>query len=272
MSASDKVQAFSRIIGYMEPVVFAFGLAVGSFLNVVIDRLPAGLDIVAGRSHCDHCERTLSWTELIPVVSWLLQGGKSRCCHRRLSVQYPAIELVTGIGFVVLYRLAPQTAGAVANPVAFVASLAIFASLVVIFMTDLKESIIPLEASIACFIAAVVRLAVTMTSIGSVLWSHVLTAFVAAAFFFLLWFGSRKRAMGDGDITLAFLIGLVAGWPATLVALYVAFLTGAMAGVILILRGRKTLKSRVPFGPFMILGLAVGLLYGKTVMAYWGFV
>lgn len=224
--------------------IFLFGLAVGSFLNVLIDRLPRGKNVITGRSVCDHCKKTLRWFELIPLLSWVAQGGRCRRCHERISWQYPLVELVTAVGFVVIgpsywYWL-------------------IFSSLLVIFVADLKYQIIPDSMIVVGIIGVLLQ--------GLALW---LSAFGAAAFFLLLFLATRGRAMGLGDVKLAFLLGLLLGYPRIVVALYLAFLTGAGVGVILILARKKRLKSKIAFGPFLILGAVIAYFWGEQMIEWW---
>lgn len=230
----------------MEIFIFLFGLCIGSFANVLIDRLPQGQDVLRGRSRCDHCKKNLRWFELVPVISFLIQGGQCRRCHKKLSWQYPIIEIVVGIGFVLLYQRIPD--------------LFIFLSLLVIFVADLKYEIIP-DSMVA------------LGLLGSLLQEDLLqnwpSAIGVAAFFLFLFFITKGRGMGFGDVKLVFLLGLILGFPNIVVALYFAFLTGAAIGIILMLGGKKSLKSHVPFGPFLILGTLFALLYGSRVMSWW---
>ncbi len=239
----------------MEVVVFFIGICIGSFLNVLIDRLPIGQDITKGRSHCDHCKRTLSWYELVPVVSWIIQLGKSRCCKKRLSFQYPLVELITGFVFVQLYVLFFST------PLLFIAYCCISMAIIVLFGTDLKFELLPTPLLVLWGIGIVLRFIAIHPSATELLYVYGIPSFIAGLFFFFLWFFSKGRAMGDGDIWLAILIGLVTGYPGIIIALYIAFLTGAAVGVILILGRLKTLKSHIPFGPFLLFGMIVEQLW-----------
>ena len=238
-------------------IVFILGCSIGSFLNVLIDRLPVGEDIVHGRSHCDHCKHTLSWYELIPIVSWIIQLAKSRCCHKKLSIQYPLIELITGIGFVYLFYASNN----------LIISLIIFCSVLVLFVSDLKSELLPTPLLILWGFGVILRFIALHVSVGELLYFYAIPSFCAGLFFFLLWFFSKGRAMGDGDIWLAVLIGLTVGYPGIIIALYAAFLTGAIVGVILILGKVKTLKSHIPFGPFLLLGMVVTLLWQKDLLS-----
>lgn len=252
--------------------MFALGISIGSFLNVLIDRIPLGQDVVSGRSRCDHCHRPLAWFELVPVLSWLLQRGKSRCCQNTLSIQYPLVELAVGIGFVVIYRLSGSE-----MTLPFFASVLLFCSSVGIVVSDSKTEYIPELFLYGAGIAVLVLLSPSVFSCVAgdaascvfLLHSRLLPSGAGALFFFFLWLFSKGRAMGDGDIYLALIIGMALGYPLLLIAYYAAFLTGAAAGVILILVRKKRMKSHMPFGPFMILGLGVASMYGSALLNWW---
>lgn len=241
-------------------LVFFLGLCVGSFLNVLIDRLPKGESIFWDRSHCDYCHKTLRWFELIPVISWIVQRGRCLRCHKRLSPQYPLIELVTALGFVLLYQ-----SFAYLN-IGLLAYWLIFSSLLVIFVSDLKYQIIPDSMVVVGIVGVLLQGQAFEARQGLALW---LSAFGAAAFFFLLHRVTGGRGMGLGDVKLAFLLGLLLGYPGILVGLYAAFLTGATAGVILMMVGKKTLKSTIAFGPFLIIGTMIALVFQVPIIAWW---
>jgi len=244
-------------------IVFILGCSIGSFLNVLIDRLPVGQDIVRGRSHCDHCKRTLFWYELLPVVSWIIQLGKSRCCGKHLSIQYPIVELITGFVFIELYVLFSAT------PLLFVAYCCISMAVIVLFGTDLKFELLPTPILVLWGIGAILRFIALHVSAIELLYTYGIPSLCAGLFFFFLWFFSKGRAMGDGDIWLAVLIGLVIGYPGILVSLYIAFLTGAAVGVILILGKVKTLKSHIPFGPFLLFSMIAEKYVGHMIYNWW---
>lgn len=216
--------------------LFILGLLVGSFCNVLIDRLPNGENVLVGRSHCDFCKKTLRWYELIPVFSYFLQGGRCKRCKKKLSFQYPIVELVTAIGFVLLLP----------HPVAF---YLLFISLLVIFVSDLKFQIIPDSMIILGCLVAV--------------WHgmHLIPALCSFAFFYLLWIITRKKGMGFGDVKFAFLMGLLLGFPGVVLSLYISFLTGAFVGVILMIEKKKGWKSAIAFGPFLVLGTVIVLVW-----------
>lgn len=245
----------------MELILLALGLAVGSFLNVLADRLPRGESPLFSRSYCDHCRQTLRWFELIPVVSFLLQQGKCKRCHQRLSLQYPIVELGTGLGFVMLYRLA-NLGGWQALALIF-----LFSSFVVITVSDLKYRIIPDSMLVVLVIAAILQAFFSPSDVSFA--NRILAAAGAGGFFLFLWWVTRGRGMGFGDVKLSAILGMLLGFPQIVVACYTAFLTGAVVAVILVLAGKKSLKSRMAFGPFLIAGAFTSLLFGSQVLAVW---
>lgn len=243
----------------LEGIVFILGLVIGSFLNVVIDRLPREENIVWERSRCDHCKKQLRWFELIPVVSYMVLGGRCLRCHKRLSLQYPVVELVSGLGFVFLFL---RASGDI--PVAL--TIAVFCLLLVFFVIDIKHQILPdqimvtlfiVTACMAYFISPEQRLTNFWSGIG------------AGMFFFLLWLITKGRGIGFGDVKLSFILGFLLGYPSIIISLYVAFLTGAISGVILIVSRKAKMKSRIAFGPFLILGAVVTSIWGEHIWSLW---
>ena len=236
-----------------------FGLVVGSFLNVLIDRIPRGENFIWKPSHCDFCKKPLRWFELFPLVSFLAQGGKCRRCKKRLPMQYPLIELLTASGFVLLLPYAGVT------PLYYVLTLIIFSMSVVIFFIDLNHQIIPDGALIGIAIALLI-LAIPLPP--ALLLEHILAGVMSALGFFSLWVITRGRGLGFGDVKLVLLIGLLLGYPLTVVALYIAFLTGATTGVILIVTNRAKMKTRIAFGPFLIAGALCAIVLGERILAW----
>ncbi len=238
-------------------LVFLLGLCVGSFLNVLIDRLPKGESIWFGRSRCDHCKKTLRWFELIPLLSYLLQGGRCLRCHKKLSLQYPVVELATGVGFVLIGGQAFDARQGLALAI-------IFSCLLVIFVADLKYMIIP-DSMIVIGILGVL---LQGPALGD-LQGRALSGMGASLFFLILFLITRGRGMGLGDVKLAFFLGLWLGFPRIVIAIYLAFLTGALVGVTLILTGKKGLKSKIAFGPFLVLGAGITYFYSEQIIAWW---
>ncbi len=240
--------------------MFCYGLVFGSFSNVLIDRIESGESALLGRSHCDFCKKTLRWYELVPVLSYLLQRGTCRRCHRSLSIQYPIVELMSACGYVVLYSVIPFG-------LPYVCAAIIFSSCLVMAIADYKYQIIPDEMVVLGSICSLVYVAVQAPYMQVL--HHGIAAVGSMAFFYLLWFFTKGKGMGFGDVKLSGMMGLLLGFPSAIFAFYFAFLTGAALGVILILAKNKTLKSKIAFGPFLLLGLLFAIMFEKQLVAFW---
>ncbi|MDP2910421.1 MAG: prepilin peptidase [bacterium] len=256
--------------------VFLFGLAIGSFLNCVIYRLEKKQSFLKGRSYCPHCRHILSWQDLIPVFSFLILRGKCRYCQKKISWQYPLAELATGILFILIFNF--LIFNFVNNFLIFKFLFWILIScfLIIIFVYDLKHYIIPdkviypailltLGFRICDFIG---NWELGIGNLGAIS-NYFGAALGGAMFFLMIVLISRGKWMGVGDIKLAFLIGLLLGWPNTLLALFLAFLIGAIIGLGLIILKKKTIKSELPFGPFLILGIYIALFFGEKMINWY---
>ncbi len=249
-------------------IIFAFGLLIGSFLNVVILRLNTGRSVVVGRSACATCARTLHWYELVPVFSFLGLGGKCHTCKQSISFQYPLVELLTGIYFVLAYsRLVIGGGFTALSWLSFVFALVVGALLLIIAVYDLRHQIIPdmiVYPFILIALASVLYRALTVPtySFAAALVGGV---FVALPFF-LIWFFSKGRAMGFGDVKLALGIGWLVGLSAGFAVFVLSFWIGGIVGLFLLALSRKyKMKSEVPFGPFLIIALCIVGLWGVTL-------
>jgi len=247
--------------GLMSLFVFLFGLMVGSFLNCVIYRLEKEESFLKGRSYCPRCKHKLGLLDLIPVLSFMWLRGRCRYCHEKISVQYPLVEIATGLLFLLTYKLQPTTYNFIIVPF-----------MVAIFVYDLKHYIIPdkviypaIAVALACSTLKVAPLTFNVEHAVE----YALSAFGAAAFFLAIVLISRGKWMGVGDIKLAFLMGLILVYPNILVALFLAFLIGAIIGVGLMVFGKKTIKSEVPFGPFLVAGTFIALFFGKEIINWY---
>lgn len=238
-------------------IIFLFGLCVGSFLNVLIYRLPRSLPIT-GRSFCPDCKKKIAWYDNLPLLSFILLKGRCRFCQSPISIQYPLVELLTAFFTIFNFQFSrPPDGQTIFNEFSiFQLSFNLFVTyaLIVVFFTDLRYQIIP---------DGIVYPAIALTGIFRVYqgvsgkitgWEALAAGLGAAGFFWLLYLMTHGRGMGFGDVKLAGLMGLVLGFPRIIVALYLAFLTGALVGVILVITGRKKLKSGIPFGPFLVIG------------------
>ncbi len=279
---------------------FVFGSFVGSFLNLVSDRLVKGETIVSGRSVCDFCRKPLSPKNLLPFLSYLLQGGKSSCCKNKLSWYYPISEFLTGVAFMFAAhysRIFVNTS--VMNVVALIYFLIVLSFFVVLFLTDAKFHLLPdkivypaifLSVFFVLLLAfldlKIYRDALISTSFGPYLieagiWhNQVITvmkqlaimlasSFLIALFFIMLILVTKGRGMGGGDIKLGFLIGVFNGFPGNVLAVFLGFLLGSIYSLVLIALNRKNMKDTIAFGPFLILGSLVSFVWSQQILVWY---
>lgn len=250
-------------------LLFLFGLVIGSFLNVVIYRLRFGDSPMKGRSYCPKCKKQIAWFDNIPLLSFALLGGKCRRCKEKISVEYPLVELLVGLQFVWIYWLLKVNFAFFGTWEGFYSLglliywLVLFSGSLAIVVYDLKYMVIPDEVLGPLIGVAFLRLFISNQ--WQVLWSAV----GSSLFLLSLWLITRGKGMGLGDVKLAFLMGLVLGWPLILVAYFMAFLTGAVAGVILMLLNKKKFKDKIAFGPFLLLGMMAAKLWGWSVWQWY---
>lgn len=237
--------------------IFILGLAVGSFLNVVIDRLPNNKSIL-GRSHCDYCKKTLKPSNLIPVVSYLIQGGRCQNCRKKLSIQYPVVEIATGLLFVFTWMQFVNLG--LETTILYLIVVSIF---IAMFVTDLKYQIIPDELQVLLFLVSF-RLLHLLNNLNLIGYLERLTfAFVVMIPLLLLFLVTKGRGLGFADVKLAFLLGFLFGFKLGFLVIYLAFITGGVIGFYLLLTGKKGRKSKIAFGPFIIVS-AFAILYNQS--------
>lgn len=235
---------------------FIIGVFFGSFFNVLIDRIPREEEFMVGRSHCDFCGHTLSWYDLFPLFSFILLKGKCRYCHTFIGWKYPVIEVTTGLCFAFT---ASQSVSA--SPIETILLLGIIGCILIIFYTDLFSGIIPDIILIPLFLLEITRFFVLHQAVFPVL-----VSFLGAGLFFLsLFFITRRKGIGLGDVKYAFAMGILLGFPGIIIGLYIAFLTGAMIALILIVERKKKFGSAIAFGPFLVLGTFIALFWGTPL-------
>jgi prepilin signal peptidase PulO-like enzyme (type II secretory pathway) len=253
---------------FIKIIIFIFGASIGSFLNVLIDRLSHD-ESINGRSHCDHCKKKIAWYDLFPVISFIFLKGKTRCCKKKLSWQYPMVEFVTGFIFVMVFKDGPYLGQSFIRSVLISGTIS---CLIVIFVSDLKYHLISDYILLALFVfsllfhlfnnEATCLPAGTVKQFGNLFLSGVIVSLPI----FLIYYFSKERAMGLGDVYLSAIMGFLLGWQKGFLALYIAFITGAIIGVLLILLRRKKIKSKISFGPFLVIGTVTMLFWGEKVL------
>lgn len=241
-------------------IFLLFGLIIGSFLNAVVYRLEA-VESLMERSHCPHCKKKVRWFDNIPVVSFLILSARCRDCGEKISWQYPVVEIMVGLMFALLGKLFFDSSD-FSSWLLTAYYLFVFSVLAVIFMYDLKYMEIPmliLWIGVAGSLMYFMYVDWSFLGMFESIWSSrtisgVLGAFVAGGFFFVLASYSREVWMGYGDAYLGILVGLIVGWPNVWLAMMMAFVIGAIISVAMIAFRKKTMKSQVPFAPFLITG------------------
>lgn len=267
-------------------IIFVLGLCVGSFVNAFQYRAQTDKKIT-GRSFCPNCKYQLAWYDLIPLASWVLLAGKCRYCKKQISVQYPLIEFLTGTLFVAaglksgyiqkftdyfLESISLSNKELLVLSFSAICLFVIVGCLLLIALHDYKTKYV---LSIVVYVAIAASVFLLLANYNDVLsfwplfkylYPYVIPAVTAGIIFYLIHALSKGKWMGAGDIEIVFLMGIFLGWPNTLIAFYVAFILGAIIGVILLVVQRAKLKSEVPFGPFLITGTFVAYLFGTQIL------
>jgi leader peptidase (prepilin peptidase)/N-methyltransferase len=246
--------------------VFVLGLLVGSFLNVLVLRWNTGLSIARGRSVCFSCGARLSWYELIPVLSFAIQGGRCRSCRAKISWQYPLVELASGLLFMAALFLSRSS-------YEFLLVAALFSTYLAIAVYDLRHQIIPDAFSYAAGLITLGLIGLDWHMTGSVDFYRIVAGPALFSFYGLFWLVSRGRWMGLGDGKLALSVGWALGLSQGAAATLLSFWIGAVFSLCLIAvqklckrgEGGLSLKSAVPFGPFILLGFLISALWGVSL-------
>jgi leader peptidase (prepilin peptidase)/N-methyltransferase len=239
-------------------VVFLIGICIGSFLNVVIYRLPRRESFVTGRSRCTVCGHTLAWYDLIPLASFLLLAGKCRYCRALISSRYPLVEFLTGAVFVLLFLHFDLT-------IRFVKYAFFGAFLIAVSMIDFDAYLIPDRLVGTGFLGGLF-LSVLVRDVG--IWSGILGVVVSAGFLLLVAVIS-KGGMGGGDIKLSAVTGLFLGWPLGPLGIFLGSCLAGVTGAFLLVMRLKSRKDSIPFGPFIALGSFLSLLWGNEIIAWY---
>lgn len=250
-------------------IIFAgCGLLFGSFVNAWVWRVKEGKKVSRGRSICPECHHQLAAKDLVPVASFVALRGRCRYCQKPISWQYPAVELITAFTFICLAAYFLPLANL--QLFSLVIWLAVAVLVIAAAVYDYKWMILPdrfMLPAIGLGLVYVVGLAL-MTGQVTVIW-RLLAALIFAGFFFSLWYFSGGKWMGDGDIRIGFLMGLMLTPSQLLVAIFLSFNIAAVVSLVLIATKLRTRKDLIPFGPFLILGMFLGLFLGERLVAWY---
>jgi leader peptidase (prepilin peptidase) / N-methyltransferase len=244
-------------------IVGLFGLALGSFLNVVIARVPAGGSLVHPRSACPGCSAPLAWYDNIPVLSFVVLRGRCRACGMRISWRYPIVEVITAAVLVLAYVAFGPSAD-------FLVACVLLPALVAMTAIDLQHQMIPDAITLP---GIPVGLLLNLAT-GRISWVDSLFGIVLGGGLFLVIILASRGGMGGGDLKLGAMLGAFLGWKALLFALFVAIVLGGAIGAVLLATGRRGRKDPIPFGPFLAAGGAMALFWGERAFDWWmgGFV
>jgi leader peptidase (prepilin peptidase)/N-methyltransferase len=244
-------------------VVLAFlGLAVGSFLNVCLHRIPRGLSIVNPGSSCPECGYALRWFDNIPVVSYAVLRGRCRGCGAGISIRYPVVELITLAVFLMHYAVFGWSA-------LLVVRLLFACALIVLFAIDLEHHLLPNVITLpgigaGLLFSTVLPPGLEAALIGTLVGGGVLWLIGEAYYRY-----AGQEGMGGGDVKMLAMIGAFLGWKLVLVALVLSSVTGSVIGMLVILSRRGTMKQALPYGTFLALGGLVASLIGERIVAWY---
>ncbi|GAB4544488.1 MAG: A24 family peptidase [Thermodesulfovibrionia bacterium] len=253
-------------------IVFIFGAVIGSFLNVCIYRIPRGSSIVSPPSSCPDCGGKIRFYDNIPIISYIILGGRCRYCKSNISIRYPVVEFINAVLYtLILYRFG------INNVYALLVYFTFISSLVVITFIDLEFQIIPDRITIP---GIPLSLIFGATILPDPFFRYDLLGFKASLigilsggglFYLIAVVGSaifKQDAMGGGDIKMMAMIGGLLGWKGVIFTTFVGSLIGSIVGIIIfILKGRKR-GIKIPFGPFLAIGAISSLLIGQEAL-YW---
>lgn len=237
-------------------LITLFGLAIGSFLNVLIYRLPKEEEFVKSRSYCPKCQHQLGALELIPVLSFLIQGGKCKSCKEKISIQYPMVEMINVVLYVLIYLKFALTTE-------FIVFSLMSSVLIVITVIDYVHQIIPDELNLVIGILGLTPIALHFST-GSII-DAVFGLVIGGGLFLLIAIVSRG-AMGGGDIKLMAALGIGFGAYGILLIAFFSFIIGAFLSLILLATKLKGRKDYIPFGPFIVLSAYINLFFGRDII------
>lgn len=254
-------------------IIFIFGLIFGSFLNVCIYRIPLGKSIVSPSSACTGCGNRLTALDLVPVLSYVFLKGHCRHCGANISPRYPLIELLTAVIYTVLFLKYGFT-------IPFIAFVFLMSILIAVFFIDIDHRIIPDELVIAGIIGGVILLVYNyfkplVEIFGDDRWWTPVAGFFSGSGFLLLvallglFIYKSDEAMGMGDVKLMAPIGLFLGWKLCLEALFISVVLAGFISVLLILLRIKNKKDTIPFGPFIVTGTFLTIMWGWDILNWY---
>lgn len=248
------------------------GLVVGSFLGMLTYRLPRGISIM-GRSFCDSCKGLVSWKQNVPLLYFLLSGGKCKTCGEKISLRYPIIELATVIVFILTMLLWQTTDTAVVSlmkddfgPLSLLPVLALTTAALGLVIVDFEHSILPdsLTATLLGIVLLVLLFLPPPALIVNLFWG-----LLSFSVFLLIYLVTNGRGMGFGDVKLAFVVGSLLGFPGSIVWFMLSFTGGSLGGIALLLLGKAKLRQEIAFGPYLLFAFWITLFLGDKIWRWY---
>jgi len=235
--------------------IFVFGLVIGSFLNVVVYRVPRNQSIIKPPSHCPVCNAKLKWYDMVPVLSYILLKGRCRYCGAKISLKYPFVELLTGITFLLIFQKFNWS-------IQFLKWIIFTGLLISVGLIDLLNGVVP---DVIVVPGLVIGLIFSIFGgSGSILQSIYGLGIIGG--FFLIVIILSRGGMGWGDLTFGMMIGSFLGLELSLLTLLIAFVSGAIVGLIALAVKKKSRKDPIPFGPFLSFAAFVASIYGYEIL------
>jgi len=247
----------------MTLLIFIYGLIIGSFLNVLIYRIPRNESIAWPGSHCPVCSHSLKWYDNIPLFSYLVLKGKCRYCKTKISKQYPLVESLNAVVYIIMYIK-------FGFGIDFIFYSLMSSVLVAIIFIDLKEMIIPDSLVLSILVLSIIHKACNyfLYGISPDLMVSFLGLLLAVGLFLAIVIVSRG-GMGGGDVTLVGALGFVLGVKYILLNIFLSFILGAIISIVLLAAKIKTRKDPIPFGPFIVLGFFITSLWGQDIINWY---
>jgi prepilin signal peptidase PulO-like enzyme (type II secretory pathway) len=247
--------------------LFILGICLGSFINALTWRLKEKKDWVKARSQCPNCGHTLAATDLVPILSWLALRGRCRYCHRPISIQYPVVELTSGLLFIFSYIYWPADLSDNGQKLLLITWLACLVGLMALLIYDLKWMLLPntlIYPTLAVAAAGQFLYLVFFAADKPIfLLNWLLSVVIAAGLFFVLFLVSAGKWIGFGDVRLGLITGTLLHFPSkSLLMIFFASILGLLFTLPSIISGRRDLTARLPFGPFLITSTVICLLFG----------
>ncbi len=287
---------------FLYTISFIFGSIIGSFINVLVDRIDTKESPFKGRSFCPYCHKTLAWWEMVPIVNYFYLKGRCSSCHHKLSLQYPIVEFLTGLLFALVcwrffrfplinlhlfFNLNLENLLLLINLFFWFYWFFVFLAISLYDLNKyliLDEVLIPaiiisflwrvclgiiLQIKHFAFLSQLIHFLGSQNYVFgyySYFISLILGISISAGLIAALVYLTKEKAMGWGDAILAVFIGIILGWPEAVMALIIAFLSGGFASLVLMALKKKTMKSYLPFAPFLSLGAVTVMLFGDIII------